>query len=379
MLINGLLLAVAAAALALSLLTVVPVPVAVKWRFAVLAGEFGCALALVPLGVLAASLAGGGGLILKTLTVVLCVAAIGLFLKPVVQAWRIGRGLPAQLAAAFGPAAPGAAPFSLRTLLRVIPPNGPVQTHTFAPGLALDFYPAFASAVPRTPAACVIVIHGGGWDRGDRRQLAGFNHGLARQGWAVAAISYRLAPAHPWPAQREDVLAAIAWLKTHAAELAVDPTRLVLFGRSAGGQIATAVGYLGDPAIRGVVALYAPHDMRFTWSVSREDDALNSLKLMRQYLGGPPEGHEALYDSASGQSLVRRGRTPPTLLMHGTIDTLSWVRHSRRLAVALGEAQVPHAFVELPWAAHGFEVNPDGPGGQLTAFALKWFLAAVTK
>ncbi len=379
MLPNVLLLLVAVVALALSLLTVAHVPVAVNWKLAVLAGEFGYALAVVPLGVLAARLACGGSLLLTVTTVVLCVAAIWLFLRPVVQAWQIGRGLPAQLGAAFGPATFSFGPFSLRKLLRVIPPNGQMQTHTFAPGLALDLYPANPSSPIGMPVTCVIAIHGGGWDGGDRRQLAGFNHWLARQGYAVAAISYRLAPTHPWPAQRDDVLAAIAWLKTHAPELGFDPARLVLLGRSAGGQIATAVGYLGDPAIRGVVALYAPHDMRFVWSVSRSDDALNSLKLMRQIMGGPPEGREALYDSASGQALVRRGVTPPTLLLHGTIDTLSWVRHSRRLEAALREAQVSHVFVELPWATHGFEVNLGGPGGQLTAFALTWFLAAVSK
>jgi len=80
-----------------------------------------------------------------------------------------------------------------------------------------------------------------------------------------------------------DVMAAIAWLKAHARDLEIDSARLVLLGRSAGGQLATAVGYgANDPAIRGVIALYAPHDMPFAWSVSREDDALNSIKLFRQ-------------------------------------------------------------------------------------------------
>jgi len=78
--------------------------------------------------------------------------------------------------------------------------------------------------------------------------------------------------------------------------------------------------------------------MRFAWSVSRPDDALNSMLLMRQFLGGPPEACAEAYDSASGQGLVQRGRTPPTLLVHGTIDTLVWVRHSRRLAARLTEA-----------------------------------------
>jgi len=362
--------------LAVSLLTAVRVPAVVNWRVAVIVGELGYVLTLVPLTIGCTAWTGfdqAPGATLITLGA--CAVALVFLLKPSAQAWRQGRELPARLTAAFGPVPVTRPAFALASLgFRTAVP-GPMQTHEFAPGLALDFYPAARGA---GPAACVVVIHGGGWDSGDRRQLPGLNHWLARQGYAVAAVSYRLAPAHPWPAQREDMLAALAWLKAHADRLGLDPARLVLLGRSAGGQIATAVGYLGDPAVRGVIALYAPHDMRFAWSVSRPDDALNSLRLMRQYLGGPPEAREAIYDSASGQLLVKAGRTPPTLLVHGTIDTLVWVRHSRRLAARLAEAGVPHLLLELPWATHALEAHAGGPGGQLTTHALEHFLAVVT-
>jgi acetyl esterase/lipase len=225
-----------------------------------------------------------------------------------------------------------------------------------------------------------VVIHGGGWDGGDRTQLAGWNSRWAARGYAVAAISYRLAPKWIWPAQREDVLAAITWLKAHAGQLGIDPARLVLVGRSAGGQLAAAVGYgARDPAIRGVIALYAPHDMPFVWSVSRENDALNSAKLMRQYFGGPlTEENRGLYVSASSQSLARAD-SPPTLLIHGQLDTLSWDRHSERLTARLVELHVPHYYLRLPWATHGFDFNPDGPGGQLADYAMDRFLTVVTR
>ena len=367
MLLSLLLLALALLSLGLALLTVVRVPVWLNWRAALLAGEFGWLLGVAPLlvgGTAWARWPDDAGV--AGTAVVLCVLAVGLFWLPVGRGWWMGRKLTPALTKAFGAAPPRPA---------VTP--GPVQTHDYAPGLALDFYPV--RRADGRPAPCVVMVHGGGWDAGDRAQLAGFNRRLTRMGFAVAAISYRLAPKHPWPAQREDTLAAIAWLKARAADLGIDPTRLVLAGRSAGGQIATAVGYSGDPAVRGVVALYAPHDMRFAWSVSREDDALNSLKLMRQFLGGPPEGREEIYDTASGQALVQPGRTPPTLLVHGTIDTLVWVRHSRRLAARLDEAGVPHCLLELPWATHACEFTTLGPAGRLTARAVAHFLAAVTK
>jgi acetyl esterase/lipase len=226
-----------------------------------------------------------------------------------------------------------------------------------------------------------VVVHGGGWDGGDRTQLADWNHRWAARGFAVAAISYRLAPRHRWPAQREDTRAALDWLKANADRLGLDAGRLVLVGRSAGGQIATAVAYgANDPAIVGVVSFYAPQDMDFAWGVSREDDALNSVNLMRQYLGGPPDTSErqALYASASAQ-LMAGPSAPPTLLLHGRPDTLVWYRHSERMAARLREAGVPHYHLELPWATHGFDFNPDGPGGQLADYAIDSFLLAVTR
>lgn len=363
--------------LAGSLLTAVRVPTAVNWRVAVFVSELGYALSLVPLIVGCVAWTGYPAAPTATL-VTLAASSVALIflLKPAAQAWRIGRELPGRLTAAFGPAPVAPPAFALRRLTLRPRPAGRVTTHEFAPGLALDLYPAGGG---EDPAPCVVVIHGGGWDSGDRRQLPSLNHWLAQQGYAVAAVSYRLAPAHPWPAQREDLLAALAWLKAQGRQHGVDPARLVLLGRSAGGQIATAVGYLGDPAVRGVIALYAPHDMRFAWSVSRPDDALNSMLLMRQFLGGPPEACAEAYDSASGQALVQRGRTPPTLLVHGTIDTLVWVRHSRRLAARLAEAGVPHVLLELPWATHALEAHAGGPGGQLTTHAMAHFLAAVTR
>jgi acetyl esterase/lipase len=192
-------------------------------------------------------------------------------------------------------------------------------------------------------------------------------------------VSYRLAPRHRWPAQREDVLAALTSLRAQAPALGVDPDRFVLLGRSAGGQIAQVIAYAAHhPAVRGVIALYAPSDLYFGYVNTHENDMLNSPALMRQFLGGTPETARAAYESASAINFVSRG-SPPTLLLHGRNDALAWHRHSERLAARLGEHGVPHVYVELPWATHGFDYSLRGPGGQLTTFAIEWFLRSVTK
>jgi acetyl esterase/lipase len=355
------------------------------WKVALAVGEY--SVWFLPLafglGVIAFALTDGA---LCVVLVALCVFAVVALLRPLVSAARIGGRAETELPRAFGAtaAAPGLRAFSVARL--VFHPTivvAPVETHRFAETgnaeLSLDFYRAQNAGAAGAP--CIVVVHGGGWDSGDRRQITEWNHRWAARGYAVAAISYRLAPQFVWPAQREDVLAAIAWLKTHARDLGVDASRFVLLGRSAGGQIAAAVAYgAGDPAIRGVISFYAPQDMEFAWGVSREDDALNSINLMRQYLGGPPDTAERkkLYASASAQAMIGPA-TPPTLLLHGAPDTLVWHRHSERLTAALQTAGVPHYFLSLPWATHAFDFNPDGPGGQLADYAIETFLRAVTR
>lgn len=370
------LLAVGAAASALGLLTVFRSPEWVDWRVAVFVDQFGYVVAVVPLAtaLLAAFLPGCRG----APAVAACAAGIAgftLLFQPCVQAWVIGRGLPRQLEAQFGPAEIPRPAFSFPALFRGPPKPVPRTPWTYSGSLQLDFY----GAIGRSHAPCLIVIHGGGWDDGDRNQIPQFNEWLAHSGYAVAAISYRLAPGATWPAQRDDVAAAIAFVKARAGDWGVDPSRLVVMGRSAGGQIAEASAYaLHDPAVRGVIALYAPADMNFAYAFSREDDVIKSPSLLRKFLGGTPEAARAAYDSASGILLVGPG-TPPTLMVHGEIDTLVWNRQSERLSARLTEAGVPNLLVSLPWATHALEYNLSGPSGQLTRYAVEWFLSRVCR
>lgn len=353
------------------------------WKLAVLAGEYGHWAAGAPLVIagVAWRLRGNAG-VLPLATVLVGLLAFGLLLRPCVEARLISGRLPEKFEKQFGRVELARAPFSFGGLFGGVETSAAVETMKFSGELSLDLYRA--SIKPgaiggRGGSPCVIVVHGGGWDGGGRGEIAHFNGWLAARGYTVASIDYRLAPKFAWPAQRDDVFRAIAFLKTHATALGIDATRLVLLGRSAGGNIAEATAYTAnDPAIRGVIALYAPADMNFAYAYSREDDILKSPRLLRQYLGGTPDAARASYDAASGYLHVAKS-TPPTLLLHGQLDTLVWHRQSERLDAKLAEAGVPHAFVSLPWATHAFEFNLSGPGGQLTRFSVEWFLAAVTR
>jgi acetyl esterase/lipase len=268
-------------------------------------------------------------------------------------------------------------------------PEGGASFETFAYArkdgrdLRLDFYaparPAPDGAAARIPAPCVIVVHGGGWDGGDRAQLSPLNGFLASEGYAVAALQYRLAPRYRYPAPVEDVADAIAWLRARADSLAIDPDRLALLGRSAGGQIALNAAYtLKDPGVKGVVAFYAPADMVFGYGLPTSPLILDSRKLMRQYLGG---GYDSVPDAYAASSPVEHlgPGCPPTLLLHGRPDVLVSFRHTAHMRDKMRALGLRCFVVDLPWAAHGYDFIFRGPGSQIGLYFVERFLAEVTR
>lgn len=220
----------------------------------------------------------------------------------------------------------------------------------------------------------VLSIHGGGWSGGRPDEFLAWDRALAMRGHVVIMPAYRLAPDYQWPAPREDVQAAVAWVRARSVELGIEPEDLTVMGRSAGGQIASASA-LGDPGLgaRRCVVLYAPADMVFGWEHARPDDLLDSLSLLRDYLGGPPEDREEAYRTASAIALIDSA-SPPILLMHGARDTLVWVRQSRRLKARAQEIGGRATYLEFPWGVHAFDYFPNSPGGQLAISAVVDFI-----
>ena len=93
-----------------------------------------------------------------------------------------------------------------------------------------------------SPAAGVLYLHGGGYVIGTAKLGDPFCARLAQHlGVVVAAVDYRLAPEHPYPAALEDAHAALRWL---AAQPEVDAERIALVGDSAGGGLAAALALL---------------------------------------------------------------------------------------------------------------------------------------
>lgn len=109
------------------------------------------------------------------------------------------------------------------------------------PAVALDVYHPDGAPQRRTT---VVWIHGGGWLGGSKEQLGHYARILAARGFTVAMVGYSLAPRSTYPTPVRQVNSALGYLVRNADQLGVDPSRLVLAGDSAGGQIALQVATL---------------------------------------------------------------------------------------------------------------------------------------
>lgn len=224
--------------------------------------------------------------------------------------------------------------------------------------LALDVYRLSGSTRPRP---WVFVIHGGAWRSGTRSEQSGFNCALARSGFVVVAADYRLAPAAIYPAQREDLESAIAWVQKQAEALGLATNEGHILGRSAGGQLALDLAYRSSQLqFRSVIAIYTPADMVFAGTAPFNREILDATQVLKDYLGATYAQDPAVYEQASPLLRVRPG-LPPTLLLHGPHDGMVAYTHSERLHRALREQGVPSVLATLPWMEHGGDIVPWGP------------------
>jgi acetyl esterase/lipase len=364
----------------LSLLTVFKAPAYYLWLAAIMVSEY--PLIFVGISVLLTSW-GIWNVPYRLAGNIIGMLSIMLFLSPIFRAYWISKDLKQEMVESLSGADtsqisyPNRQPFALNKLF------APTQTVPFKmftyvnyrdTSLKLNFYPS--RVLGKRP--CVIVVHGGSWSSGDSMQLPELNSFLAARGYHVASINYRLAPKYKTPAPVEDIKNCLKYLREHADKLYVDTNKFILLGRSAGAQIALLAGYtLHDSSIIGVVDFYGPADMVWGYSIPSNPLIMDSRKVMVNYIGGKYEQVPDQYKACSPLEFVNK-QSPPTLIIHGNNDVLVAYEHSRRLNERLQQNGIKHYWLKLPWATHGFDYNINGPGGQLSTYAVETFLNSIS-
>lgn len=210
------------------------------------------------------------------------------------------------------------------------------------------------------PFPAAILVHGGGWVRGDKRiDVTPLFKPLADAGIAWFSINYRLAadPLH-FGVAIDDVDAAIRFVKDHAAEYRVDPDRIALIGESAGGQLAGMAALNSGVSVKAVVLLYAPTDLVSLLNVASE---LLPASILDRLKGTPLEG--LLLSRLAQLSPITRLRAgmPPFLLIHGTADPLVPFEQSRAMCRKMESVGASCELFPVPGAGHAMRRWEDNP------------------
>lgn len=180
-----------------------------------------------------------------------------------------------------------------------------------------------------TPRAIYLHIHGGGWALGRPSHFDKGNQALAAEaGVTVVSVEYRLAPEHPWPACREDCVAAAKWVLEHGlAEFGTDT--IIIGGESAGGHLTTVTALALREAglmhrIKGLVLNYGCFDLAMTPSMAAWGG--RSLVLNTPVMAWFADMLDPAHAHRSGPELsplrAALHDLPPALFQIGTEDPL---------------------------------------------------------
>lgn len=223
------------------------------------------------------------------------------------------------------------------------------------PETVLDIVQPRAPALANRPG--VIVIHGGGWVDGDKeKMLEPFCLPLIQRDFVTANVEYRLAKVAPAPAAAQDVLNAAKWFHDHAAEYRVDPSRILVLGESAGGELAllTAMLPAGNP-FGPATRIAAVLDFVGIADVESQLTGPNRQPYAAEWIPDGPD-RMTLARQLSPITYIRKG-LPPVLAIHGDSDTVVPYDQSVRLTKALKSAGDDSELITVPGGKHGLTTD----------------------
>lgn len=200
---------------------------------------------------------------------------------------------------------------------------------------------------PSDQRPCFIGIHGGGWTGGEPRRMFPFTSHIAKQGGVGIAVEYRLLKSQPGMAVFDcvkDGRSAVRYVRAHAADLGIDPQKIVVSGGSAGGHVAA-----GTALFDGV-------------DETGEDTSIscipNALVLHFPVIDTSKEGYgnEKIgerWREISPAHRVRPG-VPPTIVFHGTGDTVTPFRGAQLFVEEMKKAGNRCELVVNEGGVHGY-------------------------
>ena len=205
----------------------------------------------------------------------------------------------------------------------------------------------------------MFLLHGGGWRLGDKRDVVDFATRMARRGWVVFAVNYRLNVPEAFPAEIDDVQTAVKWARLHAYDYRLDPGLMGALGFSAGGHLAAMLATLGDgPPDRNARILVGASwsgPMDLTALAAGGGDELTALSSL--LLPCPPATCPERWDAAS--PITHVDPTDAALLVANSTAELVPVDQAQAMAARLDAEGVANQLVIVPGSRHGRDLGED--------------------
>jgi alpha-L-fucosidase 2 len=235
------------------------------------------------------------------------------------------------------------------------------------------------------PFPAAILVHGGGFDGGSRStNMAPTFQPLAGAGFAWFSIDYRMAPDFRFPQAKEDIDAAIKWVKANARNYKVDVSKIVLSGESAGGFLVNYAATHETPETRvaAVVDFYGPVDyekiahQRADYPARFNMASINGHKakgggIWFFQVDGYDEASYAKLKEISPLHAVHKGM-PPFLAIHGTRDDQVPYEQSTILCEAMRKAGALCDLVTVEAGGHGMGGWKDADQQHYKADMVAW-------
>jgi len=222
----------------------------------------------------------------------------------------------------------------------------------------------------KATGAAMVICPGGAYTHVSPREGIPAGQWLAKNGITAFILNYRVGPKYRYPAETDDGLRAMRYVRANAVAWGLDPQRIGIIGFSAGGHLASYVATHFDPGkpddTDPIERASSRPDLQILLYpvMTMSDNAIVERGSRSSLLGANPAPE--LLDLLSNEKQVTKD-TPPAFVCHSTQDNTVPIANSDRYTDALAKNNVPYVFIREPIGGHGFGIT-DAWSGQAMAW-----------